>query len=425
MANVPDTTIGKDGPAEVAPSLSWPQILLRILLVLSVFESNRSNMVLSPILARFKDIDIVFFFGTMLAADGWRLDKNFFRRNAYGWLLVYIIFSFPISFYSGQTHYGEVVQIQSSFAWALYLRMLYFCLLMYFLPRYFVRYPEDANKLASLFVAVSVIFVLFNITAYFYHFPFMSVFRPQLGRISNGYPTSDALMLAFALIALFLFTPRMRPRHMLLAVVLILGLIGNLTASGVICLACIGLLYAILNIAKRPVFVVSLLLGVLAVIGIAGYIAYQLILIYSPLDLNTTLSLIAFKFETSVAGTGTFAVRIQEYADALKFMENSFDRLFGLGTYYGLIEIQYAHVFLTWGLVGFLLFGLTLYENLALTIAENRWLSFYYSLVWLIAGAVLVTTYLFPLFMPFALLVAMGSTVAFPRSIDLADNRGR
>ncbi|HEY8948800.1 MAG TPA: hypothetical protein VIM56_07935 [Rhizomicrobium sp.] len=397
-----------------APSapVEWPQILLRFLLLLSVFESDRSNFLFSEGVSRIKDVVIILFFASLLMREKWVVDRTFLRYSAYGWLLLFVLITLPITFYSSVVPYGMALNRGSSFSWAFYLRMIYFCLLAYSMRIYFHTYADDREPIAKLFVYLCIFFSIFNIVAYFYHFPFMATFRPQPGRISNGYPTSDALMLLMAVVAYFNFMPRTHLRTVCVLFVLVLGVLGNATASGITCLAMLGIFYLGTQVRRRPLFVVTIAFASLFALVILAVTAYFLMLRYAP----TTLQALEFIYQyrsgeilalmeggkTSLRSGGTFHVRVLEFTELFKYMESPIDLIFGLGAFYGYIENEYLHVFVVWGVIGAALFAATMIETITGALRENRVAAGYYLIIWAAAGMVLITTYLFPLFVPFA-----------------------
>jgi hypothetical protein len=120
--------------------------------------------------------------------------------------------------------------------------------------------------------------------------------------------------------------------------------------------------------------------------------------------------------------SGSLHDRFLEYLAEAKFRENWFDEAFGLGAPYAFIENQFGHLLIGWGVVGLVLFIGTFLQNWQMAPRENRVMIVYLNLVWAVAGVVLVTTYLFPLFVSFALLVSLawsvslsGGNEAYPR----------
>jgi hypothetical protein len=395
----------------VAPSASveWPQILLRVLLLLSMFESDRSNFLFSEGVSRIKDVVMIIFFVSILVREKWGIDHMFLRHSAYGWLLLFVVISFPITFYSSVVPYGMALNRGSSFSWAFYLRMIYFCLLAYSMKIYFRTYVLDREPIAKLFVYLCIVFSVFNIIAYFYHFPFMSTFRPQPGRISNGYPTSDALMLLMAIVTYFNFMQKTHLKTVCVLLVLVLGVLGNATASGMTCLAMLGIFYLITQIRRRPLFVLTVALASILALVILVVTAYLLMLRYSPTTLRTLQFIYQYRSDELLAlmegarlhSGGTFHVRVLEFTGLFKYMESPADFIFGLGAFYGYIENQYLHVFVVWGGIGAALFAGTMIETVTGALRGNRIAAGYYLIIWGAAGMVLITTYLFPLFVPF------------------------
>ncbi|HEY9715778.1 MAG TPA: hypothetical protein V6C72_20055 [Chroococcales cyanobacterium] len=398
------------GTAEKQP---LSRLTLMVLIVLSVFESVRSNMMLSEVITRFKDVDIVFFFFFVLRESGYRLNRDFFLKNAYGWMLAFVLLTLPVTYYSINTQFGAEIQSTVSLAGASYLRMLYFCFLTYVLIEYFHRRPEDGPAMLNIFIISCCFFVVFNIVGYFYHFPFMRVFRPHNGRFSSGYPTSDALMLIFAIVALAANRAPKEKSDYLQLLLLAVGVVGNVTGSGLIAAVVLSLAYVALNIKRSPAKVLSLILaGCVTMAAILGAI-FLYLMFYYPKLLKFFLAIGQMRWTSLFTGGGTIAVRVKEFTDQGKYMEGWLDQLIGVGSRFGFIEIQYAHVFVTWGILGSVLFLLTIVQNFTMARSGNFQFCLYANLVWIIGGGVLVTTYLFPLFVPFALLMSVSATQRF------------
>lgn len=407
---------------ETAPN--WVAALLRTLLILAVADSDRSNLVFGTALGPLKDLVMICSLLALLREEGWQLNSNFILKTPYGLFLLYILLSFPTTLYSSMVPYGAITNRGYSFSWAFYIRPIYFILLVHLLTSYFRRYPAELVKLISLFCSACVGFVAFNLIAYFYHFPFMSVFRPYLGRISNGYPTSDALMLCMAIVGYCFILYRGRKLDYFLLGVLSFGVVANFTASGFICFGALAAYFFATQVRKKPIRALLVLAAILVVTAVLAYAGYLFLSVYSPLTVERIYEIYQWK-STEIwtildGGTigaqgvqgGTFAIRLEEYTDRIKFAETTFDRIFGLGTFYSYVEIQYLHVLIAWGFIGLGLFLSTLAQNIVSALNENREQAVYFCLIWATAGGVLITTYLFPLFVPYAILAA--ATFATP-----------
>jgi hypothetical protein len=103
-------------------------------------------------------------------------------------------------------------------------------------------------------------------------------------------------------------------------------------------------------------------------------------------------------------------MRLGDFANVYKYNESLFDRLIGLGSFYGYVENQFLHVLVVWGAVGLTVFLATIYETFTATEIARRGIAICFIIIWITAGAVLITTYLFPLFVPFAIFAAALTT---------------
>lgn len=391
--------------------------MLRILLVLAVWESIRDNFALSQLITRLKDVFLILLCVSTAAKSRWLLDTRFFSHSAYGWFFLYLLLTIPISVYSSTTPFGMELNIGSSISWAFHLRAFYFCALVYTLLCYFKQYPYDIVSLTSVLCVACTFFVAFNLVAYFYHFPFMTQFRPQPGRISNGYPTSDALMLLMAALAYrYTLWSGARKDYLILGL-LTIGVIANATTSGLAALILLAVYYSTSRFRQRPVKTLLIISAVVIAILLVLASGYLLLDHLFHKDLEKIQALYRLKSDEVIAlmngdvrssnsGTNSSSMRIDQFTDVYKFNESPLDFMVGLGSFYGNIENEFLHVLVVWGFVGLALFLATIYETYSATAKALRSIAVGFIIIWIMAGIVLTTTYLFPLFVPFAIYAA-------------------
>lgn len=401
--------------ADNRDGLEAPQILLRVLLILAIVESNRNNFVLSEQVTRLKDLCLILFCLSMMARTRWLIDTKFFIESAYGWFFLLLILTIPITVYSSTTPFGMEINQGRSISWAFHLRAIYFCVLIYALKSYFSRYAHDVLSLARIFTVACVLFVAFNLVAYFYHFPFMTRFRPQPERISSGYPTSDAQMLLMAITAYGYTLWSGSRKDYLIIGFLVIGVIANLTTSGIAALVLLSCAYTAFRFKERPakaLFVISSAIAAVLVVVWAAYLALDN---YFHADLEKMRTLYRFRSAELISlmsgdiggrDSGTVAVRLDQFTNAYKYNESVVDRLIGIGGFYGYVENQFLHVLVVWGALGLAAFLATIYETYTATVKTLRSAAACFLILWITAGTVLITTYLFPLFVPFAIFAA-------------------
>jgi hypothetical protein len=219
-------------------------------------------------------------------------------------------------------------------------------------------------------------------------------------------------MLLFAMITYVTFLRTSYWKGMLVVGFLALGVLANATGSGVIGLFAVGAFYAASQVRRSPLKALWVTVSAIALLGLIAFIAYSYLLQVAPQLVQKMQMLLLSKGSEVLAistgnyagsGGGTFRIRVLEFTGLYKYVETPFDFLFGIGAFYGYIENQYFHVLVVWGAVGLLLFLGTMLETIVVVAAEFRLAAMLYVLAWAIAGVVLITTYLFPVFVPFAI----------------------
>jgi hypothetical protein len=162
-------------------------------------------------------------------------------------------------------------------------------------------------------------------------------------------------------------------------------------------------------------------------LALALFGGYWLFKTYDPIDLAKLLlilqtrgleglSLLAGRMGHGVGpGGGSISMRVTQYVYRARYNEGWFDHIFGIGAFYGYVENEFLHVILIWGGLGLIAFCATLVESFSASLSVNREAMIYWVAIWIIAGMVLITTYLFSLFVPFAIL--LGAASAYPLGI--------
>lgn len=380
-----------------------------IVILFTVFDGVRNYSVFSGYVSQLKELSILILFLSLLAERGFKLGGYILGKVGVSNILYFLIVSpVLVFFYLKLDVIGIRITEYYYFPIILHYKTLQFfliiCVFSYFESLTGRRYDE----LIKFFIAASLVYVLFSYAAYFYHFPFMRVFRPYVGRISNGYPTMDGQVLCFAYLANLFVAPFRRKKfwvQLLISFILIVGIISQATGTGLVTLFCVTVFYLFCYARKytlpnkrNNLKILVLSFGVLSLCGL--YVVFNYYFLFEAM-----INMIERKFLAVInLGQNTsvdYSVQLREnqFNNMMNVKNDLFHLLFGAGTFLGYqIENQYGFLLRSYGVIGLGLFSLYIFRNMFYA----WWRNFNFKLLMIGATGVfaltsysLISTYLF------------------------------
>jgi|GEM_PF-3444993 len=344
-------------------------IIYKLLIFLVVFDSIRHYSLISSYITRIKEILVIILFIIVIFSKKFFLDKKFFNIPTV-LFFSYLILILPITVYLNTPvfHMFNLEGDNPNYGYVIYYKLfqLIFIIVVFY-------YYEDLTKkkyerLINFFINSAIIFIIFNIIAYFVHLPIMDKFRPFPERISSGYPTMDAQMIAIALLAnLYIVRETSILKKMIKNFVLVFGLIMQATGTGIISLITILIFFAIFNNKFSEEIKRSNNYSVItALLLLVPLVAFLYLYYYEYIAM--TINIFTRKFLFLILGFSTeydvsLMVRASQLEDVLAEQTNWFEKVFGIGTFLGSnIENQFNMIRVSFGILGLLLFiGLLIY----------------------------------------------------------------
>ena len=390
--------------------------LYRILVIYIVFDGLRDNLIISPYITYFKEsFTLLLFFYIFFIKKIFLLDKKFIFYIFFFFFLFLLIF-FPFSILSLSINYRYL-----SSPIIMYYKLIQFFLLVYIFSVYEIVTKDKYENILKFFIKLLIIFVIITPIIYFTDPFFMVKDFKQWGRINIGYPTMDSENLVLGiLLMLFVFEEKFF-KALIIMLILILGIFMQLTATGFATLGFI-LIYYIFSFSKYKVNQKSIVfIGILAFI-IISFIIYR----YGDL-LRDQLYLLQIKVNALLnpANSKSLSLRAQEFSDQIRYLNDPFSNLFGIG-FKIYLENQYDWFRIGTGLIGFIGFimflsSLTIYGYIIRK--KDRNILFLSSVIFAMSSYSLITLYLFPTEASFAMMIGYSIHLQRRNKIAKINNR--
>ena len=346
-------------------TLFLPNILYKILVFYVFFNEILTKSIFENI-TTLKYLIILYLFFYIFCKKKYSI-KNIYDRplkNFYTYIFIISFFTIPNWSYS-------FVGIGA------YKNLLILPLSIYIFTYYEKVTGKTFADLMTFIIKMAVAHVIINTFLYFYELPIWKVFHPYWGRISQGYPTIDVVLLNFSLaIILMCEDVKIKPfTRIVFSFIITIGILLLASGTGFVMLAFVLSISILLPLIKKTMtkgFKTAIItLGLLLV---SFSIAVQIIKnvdesLYESmyLSLQNRISIIFNK--ESELDINTMDVRETRRMGIKKLQTNDFDMLFGrgfsnlnmdpgnkntIGTIF--LEDQYSINLLTIGVIGSILY---------------------------------------------------------------------
>jgi len=338
-------------------------IIYKTMIFLAVFDSIRHYSIISSYITRIKEVLVIALFVSALHLKKYFLDKKFFNIPMI-LFFSYLILILPITVYLNTPiyHMFNLEGDNIHYGYAIYYKIFQFIFILIIFYSYEDITKKKYEKLIKFFINATIIFILFNIVAYFVHLPIMDKFRPFPERISSGYPTMDAQMIAVALLAnLYIVIHNSIFKKMVKSFILMFGLIMQATGTGIVSFITLIFFYIIFNRKydkdirrSNDYTIISAFFLIVVLVLFLNFFYYEYI--------SMTINIFIRKFLFLILGFSTeydvsLMVRASQLEEVLAQQTNWFDKIFGIGTFLGSnIENQFNLIRASFGIIGLLLF---------------------------------------------------------------------
>lgn len=236
---------------------------------------------------------------------------------------------------------------------------------------------KSRDDLMTLIVKMAVAHVLINTFLYFYEIPIWKVFHPYWGRISQGYPTVDVVLLNFSLAILLIYKGLKFKTliKILFAFILVIGILLLASGTGIVMMTIVFALSILIPILQRryvkniKTTIVTLILLLISFSSAVQIIKNVDESLYESMYLSLQNRMSILLGQESELDINTMDIRKERRSDIKKMQTDDFDVLFGRGfsnlnmnpeirnvpgTIF--LEDQYSVNLLTIGVIGALMF---------------------------------------------------------------------
>lgn len=399
--------------------------LFKFMVVLAIFDGIRHNSIFFSF-SILKELVTFMLLGILLIEKKFRID-NPAKNLEYAFFIYYLITIGTLLTLGNVNLLSETLRKTPPInPMALHLKTLEFFLLIYIFKYFTFLTSRPIEDIIAFFINVYVVYIIFNIISYFYHFPFITEFRPYAGRISSGYPTSDSQSMSFAFTFLVLSKGDFR-NYIIKFLILALGIVIQATTTGIATLAyLIGVFFFFSNYLVGKEGRKKNILSLLYIFGIV-FILLTTVVIYidkETLDrfwvmLTSKTEFIIYFFKLKVLGiegetghylvTGTYERRGEVVGQVMSVYNDPFNLLIGKGTALAsVVENQFSFTIRAYGYLGFtfyVVFLLGLLFNAWKRGKRNMWYMLIVVGILTLTNASQITSYLFQIGVSFALAV--------------------
>ena len=408
------------------------EFVFKLMLFLAVFDGIRARTPIADVITIFKEISTFTLLAiVLLTYTSMAQKKVLYFSNVF--LIIYLVVVGTVVILFNDVSRSVLPSLNKKdlpTPFAMHFKNIESFVIVFVLLHYEHITGRTIRKLMDYFVYLGIGYVLFTLLIYF-KFDSIAFFQaPWYGRISIGYPTSDAQILSFALAYLVFgrshFTSAIR---VIFIVILIVGIVMNATATGIISIGLIFgsyLLYYIFSGKIMSVFTVKSLVYV-SIFILVVFVGKQVLENLSDKMSNygalleTKIGFVTSKLNSSIFGSNASTTDMEiDFSEKLRktqvektfYFNKDFASLalggpISLGT---LIENENYFLIRSYGYVGFLLYYLWL---TMLSYLGIRHLKDEYGRLLIIAIGILVvtnsaiaTTYLFGVAVSFGLFVS-------------------
>ncbi len=393
------------------------ELLYSTILFFTVFDGVRDHFQYSKYLSVIRDCSIFLLAFIVVLKFKWHF--NIFHVDSIGMVLfVCAVIALPINIILTPEvvsyHKNLVRTYYPFFDFVLLGRFANLFILIYLYSNYQKLTGNGYEKLFRKLLILSVGYVVWGVITYLIHVPLFA-FRPWWGRISIGYPTMDAQVLCYAILAVLFIVKMNSFKTFSFLMVIIIGIVMQSTATGIITLSFVTvftILYRKRISCNRKMLSLYLLLGAGCIIALFIYLMAR----YGEL-FREFQYLIGYKLQEAFGLVGadeskSIMARQKQIHDIMQVYNNPFHLIFGAGSVLGyLVENQYVHMirsFGYFGLVVFILWGSYLF---VFGIVKNKGLGYLMIanvVIFYLTSYSLITTYLTPIESCFALFYAFG-----------------
>lgn len=408
------------------------EFIFKLMIFLAVYDGIRSRTPLADYITVFKEVCTFSLLIIILLTYVRSVNKNILYYSNIFFIIYLISLGTFVIFFNdvSRSLLPMFTRKELPTPYAMHFKNIESFIVVFVLIHYEQITGRKIQDLLNYFLHLCVGYVLFTLVIYF-KFPNSTFFEtPWYGRISIGYPTSDGQILSFAL-AYIVFSNLIinRVLKVIFIVILVIGIVMNATATGLLSVGFILIVY-ILNffISGKVLFVFSVRsLFYLSTIVIILFITKIVIegindkMGNYPTLLDTKIGFITNKISTSLWGANSVSTDIDiDFSEKLR--SNQIEQAFyfnkdlaslalggpiSLGT---LIENENYFLIRSYGYIGLILYYSWL---LLLFYVAFRNIKKEYAQVLIVAIGILVitnsaiaTTYLYGVAVSFGLFVA-------------------
>lgn len=417
---------------EIDSKTSWAcNAIFKLMIIMAVFDGIRSRTPIGNFLTIFKEFSTFSLLIIILLSYRGLIQRRVLLFSNL-LLLIYFITIGTIAIIINDVSTTEIPALHRAglpSAMAMHFKNIESFLIVFVLLHYEFLTGKKIDALLKYFVHLCAFYVCFTLLFYFV-IDIPSFFqKPWYGRISIGYPTSDAQILSFGLLFLVFakksFTPLLKMTYIF---ILIVGIVMNATATGLVSVGIILAAYLVYYLFSGKVIYTFSIKNIIAVslIVLIGFAA-QLVISNIGNNLKTFSSLLDTKVgfvtnkinnpvldnRTSTNSNLDFSEEVRKFQIGKAFIVNNDFASLALGGPISLgtvIENENYFILRSYGYLGLILYYVWLFILTGLSLYYIR---HSYAQLLIVAIAILVltnsaiiTTYLFGIAVTFGLFVS-------------------
>lgn len=413
------------------PTKSLCEFLFKFMLFMAVFDGIRAKTPIADQTSILKELCTFALLGFILLTLTSRVSKTVLSYSNFLLLLYLLSVGTVVILFNDVSNmlFPSLVRKELPSPFAMHFKNIEAIILVFVLLHYEQLTGRKIAALMNYFVWLCVSYIVLTVLVYFKFISTSFFLASWYGRISIGYPTSDTPVLCFALAyVVFVRNSLQGFIKALVTVVLIIGVIINASATGILAVGCIMVGYALYYIFSGKVFsLLNIRTIALAVIGIVAFTLSDKLVDASADNLLNYSTLLQTKYDFVVGKVNqTFAEEKSAEGYELDLSErvrkNQLDKTFSvqrdfptlafggpisLGT---LIENQNYFLIRSYGYIGFGLYYVWLlmfaYSAVKHLKHERARLLLAASAILIVSNSAIVTSYMFGITVSFGLCVS-------------------